>query len=353
MRICVIADNLSPPHDEGFKKIAHHLARVLAKDHEILGIGGHARGVDYPAVQIRTNKAFFNLSLRTELCRFDPDIIIYVPFASFTRNSFFRSRVLKVLCPSARVVLVGVQARSWRPIDLRIMRAVQPDLVVSPLPQAIETLIKHRISASCLPFGTTLKKYVPPEDNDERLRLREQYCLPLEDKLYLHVGQITRKRNVKMLAGLQGQGRQVLVVGSTSSAAQGYPHDSEIVEELRAAGVQVRIEYFPRVEELYKAADCYVFPVFHETGGIGFPLSVVESQACGTPVVSTRFGGLEKWLPEGDAIRYADSDSELLELALKPMARVDSSAHQRLESLSWEGVADELLRLVETAAPRN
>ena len=49
-------------------------------------------------------------------------------------------------------------------------------------------------------------------------------------------------------------------------------------------------EYLENIEFYYKASDYYCFPVRNPKYCIDLPFSIVESLACGTPVLSTPFG---------------------------------------------------------------
>jgi len=343
MKICLLADDFTAPFDEGFKKISSRLAGEFSAEHELLVLAGRGSSSSFPVELHRANRLLLSPGLRSRLRRFAPDIMVYIPFSSFTRNSFFRCKVLRSYVPGCRIGMIGVQARAWRSWERPLLRLFSPDVVFTPLPEAIETLDRLGVRTRFLPFGAALDKFTPAAAGT-RDELRRRYGLQSEGRVFLHVGQITEKRNVRILSQLQGDDRQVVVVGSSSSATQGFPHDSGVIRFLEEAGVKVYVKYFPNIEELYQLADCYLFPVFHETGGLGFPLSVVEALACGTRVVSTRFGGLEKELPDCDVVRYADSDEEFIEAAMNSGAGPDRRARDLVGHLSWGGLADRVVK---------
>lgn len=353
MRICVIADTFAPPYDEGFRKISFRLAKELAREHEVLALSQDRADTPFRHDTFRSNQLFISMDLRRKLREFEPDVTFYVPFSSFTRNSFFRARNLKRYRPEGALALLGVQARKWTDLDLGLMLAWQPDIVLTPVPEAIDQLREFRIRAAFLAFGVDLKKFRPLYAPNARSKLKEKYGLDPADRVYLHVGQITRKRNVAILRQLQMKGSQVVVVGSSSSSTQGFPHDQDVVRELEKAGAKVWIRYFDKVSELYQLADCYLFPTFHETGGIGFPLSVLEALACGTRVVSTAFGGLPFQLPDCEAMRYAKNDDELISLARSTPPGGTPTGPFLVKSLGWDSVADTALELTLRSAGVN
>jgi len=346
VRVCILADDFSPPSDEGFKKVAFHLSRELSQGHEVLAIGKRGGEAPFPLEVVRANVLFLSPGLKRRVQGFDPDWIVYIPFSSCTRNSFLRCRILKWFCPRARLGMIAVQFRFWQNWELPLVRRWQPDLVLTPLPDVLKHAGTIGIRADYLPFGVDLAKFHPSPGRSHRVALRKKFGIPAGDRVYLHVGQITEKRNLRLLSGLQGKRQQVVVVGSSSSASEGYPHDRALVRELENAGVRVWIRYFPNLEEIYQMADCYVFPVFDRTGGIGFPLSVIEALACGVPAVTTRYGGLELAIGAGSAIQYADSDEELVSLAQDRRTVAASEARALVEDLGWDKITSRVVNLL-------
>lgn len=68
----------------------------------------------------------------------------------------------------------------------------------------------------------------------------------------------------------------------------GPPPSDEELGEVRSMALDSKIAFLSRVDDstlvdLYKQADCFLFPSLHE--GFGFPL--IEAQKCGTPVVAS------------------------------------------------------------------
>lgn len=343
MKICIISDDFSPPYDEGFKKIAYHVSKEFAFENHVLAIGRRGQDVPFPLEIIETNPLFLNQNLRKRLRAFNPQLIVYIPLSSCTRNSFFRCKLLKVFCPNTRLAMIAVQSRAWRQWEIPLIRWWQPDLVLTPLPEVLNHLKSLAIFSDYLPFGVDFSEFcISPKDLD-RMKLRKKYGIGTKDKVYLHVGQITEKRNVRLLSRLQRDGRQVIIIGSSSSASLGFPHDLGLIKELREKGVKVWVEHFPHIQEIYKLADCYIFPVFNETGGIGFPLSIVESLASGTPVVTTRFGGLEMELKGSPAIRYANTNEEIVSLALKEKDVSGEFCRATVNHLGWESIAKRIV----------
>ncbi|HUB78358.1 MAG TPA: glycosyltransferase family 4 protein [Bryobacteraceae bacterium] len=131
------------------------------------------------------------------------------------------------------------------------------------------------------------------------------------------------------------------------------------VSELRATGAQATIFGFvprSRLPEMYSLLDVYLVTARVEGG----PLTVLESLACGTPVVSTRVGLVPDVVIDGVNGFTADvGDVETLSGALLKMASsaelrrsMQSNARPSAEKCSWtellaplESYLDDLIRL--------
>jgi glycosyltransferase involved in cell wall biosynthesis len=341
LKIAVISEDLTEPWDEGIKKFAWSVGVALQHSHDVLFLNIDRRG--FPgraAVRVPGTRTFFSEPLRRELRRFNPDRILYVPSASATIGSFVRIYALRRLVPRARLGMAALMPRRLPPSLAPLLRRLSPPLILVPSYRSKLRFSRLSIPAELLPVGVDQAVFRPAEPG-EKGGLRERYGVDWKSYVFLHVGHLSPHRNLEVLFSLLHLPRAaVLLVGSTAT-----PDDDRLREALETGGVRVIQEAVP-VEELYRLADCYVFPLEDSDGQIELPLSVIEALSCGVPVLSTPFGGLTDFLPGGPDVGYWQSEAELIEAA-KALQGSNSISIRNLESFSWAGVAARLMSLLE------
>jgi glycosyltransferase involved in cell wall biosynthesis len=337
-RVCILSEDLSGPPDEGVKKLALAVAEAIGQRHELTVLS--TRGAAAGGRLVPASRTFLTGGLRRELRRLRPEILVYVASSSTTFMTFLRCRVLRAFCPGARLVLVGLQARRHGRLQRRLIGRLAPDVVFVQSPATAQHLERLGCTVALLPSGVDLKTFRPASPG-EKGRLRAQYGLRQDVPIVLHVGHLKRGRNVGVLADLAARGDCQVVLVASSSTTQ----EAELADELRRAGVVVRTAYEPHVEQLYKLADSYLFPVHSTDNAIELPLSVLEAFACDLPVATTRFGGLPR-LFDGCAVPglvFVDTQEGLVDQALS-LARMGAGGTRPLAlPYAWEAVADNLI----------
>jgi glycosyltransferase involved in cell wall biosynthesis len=179
-----------------------------------------------------------------------------------------------------------------------------------------------------------------PVHGDEKAALRRARGIPADAFVFLHVGHLSEKRNLRALAKLAAlPNAHVVAIGSTST-----PEDAALRAHLEAAGVSVIRELVP-VHEFYRLADAYVFPTIDSEGCVEIPLSVLEALASGLPVLARPFGGLRDILPPGDDVRYFGGDDELVAMA-EDLRRGSPPLVRDVRGFAWRAVAERMVSML-------
>jgi glycosyltransferase involved in cell wall biosynthesis len=248
------------------------------------------------------------------------------------------------------MAMVMLQSRRYGRISAAVVRRLRFPTIVTQGPSTKEELRRIGVEALDLPSGVDLERFRPPT-NSERASAKTALGLSTNDAVVLHVGHIKEDRNILLLERVRRElGCSVVLVGSTSTE-----QDESLLRRLESNQIMVISHYLEDISSLYRAADCYLFPV-HVTGNaIEMPLSVLEALACGTPVVTTPFGSLPDWLDPGPAVTYAADDDSLI-AATREILQSDSlpveQVRQAALPFSWSSVGDQLMTLIGVDAVR-
>ncbi|HEU5316266.1 MAG TPA: glycosyltransferase family 4 protein [Chloroflexota bacterium] len=348
-----MSEDLSGPADEGTKKFALSLGAALARTHHDVAVftTGGSGPAPLPGARLaRAPRTFLSRHLYAALATHRPEVLVYAARPSTTFASFVRAAVLRAYCPSATVVLLGLQPRHHAGWQRRLIGALAPQLVCVQSPDSAQYLRDLGCTTELLSSGVDLHVFRPAPPARRR-ELRVRYGLDPDRPVALHVGHLKAGRGIGVLADLASTGvAQVLLLTSTSTANQA---DSDLEAPLRRAGVSLLTEFQPHVEQLYQLADCYVFPVESRADAIEIPLSVLEAFACDLPVVTTRFGGLPRLFEREKSVglTFVDSNARLVEEASR-ICRSGLAGRAGTRSLAlpyaWDAIAQ---RLIDSALP--
>lgn len=192
-------------------------------------------------------------------------------------------------------------------------------------------------------------------DLDQLMKVRKRYRLG-DQPFVLSVGTLQpRKNHARLIKAfeltLMDSDYNLVLAGG-----QGWSYE-EVYDLVRSRGLQHRV-LFPGfvadedLSALYSSADVMAFPSLYE----GFGLPVLESMACGVPVLASNLS----CLPEvaGDAALFVDPrDVEAMSAAmLKLVSNVDlretlrKKGFERVEQFSWQSSAANLLRVYRDLA---
>jgi len=153
-----------------------------------------------------------------------------------------------------------------------------------------------------VPNGVDTSVFVP----GDRLAARAELGLPADRTIVLFAARALRGSRFKgfgtltaalELIGKDERAGELLLVGLGEGS-----------DETSIGGVETRFLPFvddpARVARYYQAADLYLHPAVAEN----LPLAIIESMACGTPVVASRVGGIPEIVVDGETGLLADAN---------------------------------------------
>ena len=254
--------------------------------------------------------------------------------------SFIRARMIRRQAGGVPVFVLCLQRRIFLDPLRPFLRHLSPALAFVLSKKSARAMEEAGIRAAVVPLGVDSRIFRPPETG-EREALRRKYGIGAE-KVMLHIGHITASRNLQLLKRALRPGRQVLVVASTSTQAQ-----SEIAHDLGESQVKTISTFLENVEEIYRLADCYLFPTWHQTGAIEIPLSILEAMATNLAVVTTTFGGIPDMFAEGKGLFIASRESEFVEKIEKALGAGEVATRDLVKDLSWENAASRIVDEME------
>lgn len=342
----LLSEALNAPFDEGIKNIVFSLYKQLERRNNIYLVTKEGNRINdiKNIIKINLNKSFFNIKLSSLLKKITPQIVLYIPLASCSFYSFIRAKVLKLMDRRIRVVLLCVQHREYSVWQKIIIKAfLKPDLI----------LLLGRTDESCfqglniktkvlLPAIDTTKFY--PVDINEKKNIRNEFGIPQDKKIILHVGHIRESRNLDCFFNIQKQPDiQVIIVASST-----WGEDIDLKSRLKKAGIYIIDRFISDISKIYKMADIYIFPVKKKTGATEMPLSVIEAMACNLPIITTRYGGLIDFFREDKYFRYFDHEEEIIPLINDILKDINNiSNYRKVASFTWKRFADSVLSACE------
>jgi D-inositol-3-phosphate glycosyltransferase len=203
--------------------------------------------------------------------------------------------------------------------------------------------------------GTDTELFTPGTDRNTE-RSRRLLGIPLDAELVAFVGRLQQFKGPQVLIRATAElvrrdperKLRVIICGGASGAAATERQYLDLAEEL---GVGRRVRFLdPRPPEelvtIYQAADIIAVPSYNES----FGLVAMEAQACGTPVIAARVGGLPVAVSEGetgllvdghDTTDWADAIEQLLDDD-DTRLRMAGEAVLHAANFSWSASASQL-----------
>lgn len=292
MKILLIGD-FSKDYDEGLKNIAKYFYKYLSGKHEVATLN---------------IKKLISINSLSDLKLQEPDIIHY--FTVPTLNSLILLKVLSLRWRNSKIIISALHPQISNVLKLGFFRSIisrlfKPNVILYQAHKVIFQDISDQ--AFYMPNGVDVHRF-RPSDNNDKMRLRVKYSIEKDKFIILHVGHLTKQRNLELLKLIQRSNDRyrVLIIGGTYLS-----RDDKIVSNLNNNGCKVIIGYQENIEEFYRLSDCYVFPV--KWGNtISMPLSVLEAMSCNLPVVMFKYDTFSSFL-EGGGVFFADNEQHFIE----------------------------------------
>jgi glycosyltransferase involved in cell wall biosynthesis len=343
--VFLVAEEVGDAPDEGYVKVVLELTRALGKKATVIRHmtpeRPRAAPDSAPSSRMRTGlrrmRALLNKRLRAALAETRPETVVYVSRSSISLTALMRSRLLKWMGRQARVVMIALQPRSQSWYSRLASRMLWPDLVLVSTNEEVRGVEALGARAARMMTGVDIERFRPPNPG-EKEALRKKWGIPTDTRVVLHVGHLTGGRNLEALLPLASQaGITVVVVASSHRDRE----SQRLEQTLRDAGVVLIHGYLAQVDEVYRLADCYIFPTISTDYAIAMPLSVLEAMASDLPVAATRFGALPERFGAVDGVVLVHSSDQLSGAVADLMARRPST-RKASETYSWAAVADQV-----------
>jgi 1,2-diacylglycerol 3-alpha-glucosyltransferase len=172
------------------------------------------------------------------------------------------------------------------------------DCVIVPTSATAQSLVQMGVTAriDIIPVGFDLA-----ELSKNNLNVRRQLGLPLNAKVFLHLGRISPEKNIAFLinafaSALKASDQELYLI-----VAGDGPERGSLERQVHSLGVDRRVFFVGPVERrlvgsYFSAADAFLFSSLTETQGF----VICESLMCGVPVIAIRANGPSDFVTAGE-----------------------------------------------------
>lgn len=340
----ILTNCLSRTDDEGSLKVARNLIGRLKKANPeicVVSCAAEANGCD---VHLPANKLLLNHRLAAFLHkRCEP--VVYLPAFARMLPTALRIWMLSRYTQQPIWALLVMRSPMGRMARFLLKRSKANVLVLSAAARKEYSEVMGEERVAYLKTGVDVNRFVPV-DAQAKQELRKKYGIPLDKRVVLHVGHMTRGRNVLELLKLDEAFHGVLAVSASTKAQQDEAVRAQLEE---MPNLTIIDEYVPRIEELYQLADVYLFPVEECCSCIDVPLSALEAASCGLPVVTTAYGELAELVGKPGFALLDSMEETRLNALLHQACETGESGRAAVMEYDWNLSVEELSRLVGTA----
>ncbi|MCA9103596.1 MAG: glycosyltransferase, partial [Planctomycetales bacterium] len=248
----------------------------------------------------------------------------------------------------------------------------ESDVLIATTPQQRDLLTASAYDAphekiSVIPPGYDDSRFFPMSLASRQGLKRD---LDAEGPIVLALGRMAHNKGYDLLIRAMPfvirrvpDARLILAVGSTEPSKR----ETEQIGDLRALADELSVsaavmfrDYIPddQLADYYRVADVFALSSRYEP----FGMTAVEAMACGTPTVITTEGGLWEQITWGlesiyanpfDPTAFGDAIANVLQYPRIASQLAKHGSQKARARFTWTGVAQQLLRVVETVEPHS
>ncbi|HBQ85913.1 MAG TPA: glycosyltransferase family 4 protein [Syntrophomonas sp.] len=225
----------------------------------------------------------------------------------------------------------------------------QCDHIIAPGTEVKEMLNRHdiRTPISVIPTGVPIEKF----NGGDSSWLNRNFHIPLDNKVLLFVGRLTKEKNLEFLIQAFAQVKAKNSACTLVLTAQG-PLEAQLKKLVQEMGLSLEHDVvftgalpFDDLINVYYSADLFVFSSVTETQG----LVLIEAMAAGLPVVAVRANGVNDMVDNKiDGILTGYDQDEFAGAICQVLAddamyqSLKLNARRKAESLSSANMAQKL-----------
>lgn len=315
MKICLIG-HFTDDLDEGVRIVGKCMAKELERF-----------GIEIMKINISSVFSWKKIS------NFNPDVIHFV--MSPTLMGLVIAKFISILHSNKKIIISAIHPSipNWK-----LLRILKPDLVLVQSDESKKIFEYVGFRTKLLSNGVDINKFKPINIKLKH-ELRDKFGLPQNQFIILHLASLKKERNLNVFKKIQMQeGNQIVIIGRENEIA-----DNQVISDLRDAGCIIWIKHFPKIEEIYNMSDCYIFPTINKKACIEMPLSVLESMACNSPVITTKFGGITKVFESGGGLFFTENIEDTYEaIDMIKTQKIEITTREKVLPYSWTNIIKRL-----------
>lgn len=252
----------------------------------------------------------------------------------------------------------GIRGRiNWQVQKLALKKVKSIIAVSNTVKEDLVKLLKISEKDIFVVYSAPSEKFHPVRDKSVLEKTKVKYSLP--DELILYVGNVNWNKNIlNMTEAVLKANKNLVIIGSAflDRTNLNHPEKRSFKLWLEKYGYDERIKVldFTEIEDvvlIMNLAACLIFVSFYE----GFGLPILEAQACGLPVITSKISATAEIAGRGAFLVDPDNVADIAE-AIEEIFNDDSLsdklikvAGENLKRFSWEKTALETVKVYNNA----